>query len=431
MAGFLGMRGTGDWADADSRPKSFREGLLMAYPNGMMPVTAINSKGKSKRVDDAEFKWWGKELPMMGGAATGVYKDQGLSSAYTTETGAINTPVYVKCSADTAAHFRPGHTVLGVDSDAPTNYAFGKVVALEKNGANSWVKFELKEATAANIIGAIDYLDVVGTAQPEGAGMPDALSYEAMKYVNYTQIFETTLDITRTQQQTRMRPVDAYKEAKRETHEQHGIALENSALFGVKSEMIGENGKMERTTWGMIPMLKDATYGCPDNVIHMPTLASTSWKTYGEDAFDECLELLFRNGRTSKLGVCGSGALLGIQKIAKENAHFSFTAQTASYGIKVVEWVTPFGVVYLKTHPLFTQKAYRRNSIFLYEPENLSFNYLNDTTFLSDNSQTNGGRGKVDGKKESYLTEGGWEYHFPKTMMLLTGVGLDGTAPEE
>ena len=49
--GFLGLRGTGDWV-TDQRPKNFREGLLLLFPNGDVPLTAINSKGKSRRVDD-------------------------------------------------------------------------------------------------------------------------------------------------------------------------------------------------------------------------------------------------------------------------------------------------------------------------------------------------------------------------------------------
>ena len=52
---FLGMRGTGDWV-TDQRPKSWREGILHEYPNGMAPLTAITSKMKNEKVDDPEFK---------------------------------------------------------------------------------------------------------------------------------------------------------------------------------------------------------------------------------------------------------------------------------------------------------------------------------------------------------------------------------------
>jgi hypothetical protein len=55
MGAFLGMRGTGSWA-TDQRPKSYRELILMLYPNGTAPLTAIMSKLKSEVVTDPEFK---------------------------------------------------------------------------------------------------------------------------------------------------------------------------------------------------------------------------------------------------------------------------------------------------------------------------------------------------------------------------------------
>jgi hypothetical protein len=54
MAGFLGMRGTGDWA-TDQRPKNWREVILHEYPNGSAPLTAVMSKLGSEKVDDPEF----------------------------------------------------------------------------------------------------------------------------------------------------------------------------------------------------------------------------------------------------------------------------------------------------------------------------------------------------------------------------------------
>ena len=36
----LGMRGTGDWG-TDVRPKNFREMILLLFPNGAAPLTAV------------------------------------------------------------------------------------------------------------------------------------------------------------------------------------------------------------------------------------------------------------------------------------------------------------------------------------------------------------------------------------------------------
>ena len=53
MAGFLGMRGSGDWA-TDQRPYNWREMILRSYPNGTAPLTAMMSMFSSEKTDDAQ-----------------------------------------------------------------------------------------------------------------------------------------------------------------------------------------------------------------------------------------------------------------------------------------------------------------------------------------------------------------------------------------
>ena len=55
MAGFLGMRGSGDFTVEGQRPKNWREMILYLYPNGSAPLTAILSKMGSEKVDDPVF----------------------------------------------------------------------------------------------------------------------------------------------------------------------------------------------------------------------------------------------------------------------------------------------------------------------------------------------------------------------------------------
>ena len=69
---FLGMRGTGDWA-TDERPKNWRQGILYLYPNGSAPLTGLLSKMSEESVDDPEFTWWTKTLPVQGGTVVDTY----------------------------------------------------------------------------------------------------------------------------------------------------------------------------------------------------------------------------------------------------------------------------------------------------------------------------------------------------------------------
>ena len=96
------------------------------------------------------------------------------------------------------------------------------------------------------------------------------------------------------------------------------------------------------------------------------------------------------------------------------------------WGFKVLEWVTPFGTVMLKTHPLWSRNTIFRNMMVLFEPENITYRPLRnrDTKFFPDNSGNNSGN-RVDGKAEEYLTECGLEYHHPEACGILYGVGQD------
>ncbi len=54
MAGFLGMRGDGDWGTS-VRPQNYRQGMLFLFPNGDMPLTALMSMMKEEKVDDPQY----------------------------------------------------------------------------------------------------------------------------------------------------------------------------------------------------------------------------------------------------------------------------------------------------------------------------------------------------------------------------------------
>ena len=138
------------------------------------------------------------------------------------------------------------------------------------------------------------------------------------------------------------------------------------------------------------------------------------------------MELIFRYGKDQKLALCGSGALLGINKIAEASGQYQLMSKATSYGIQVTELVSPFGVLYLKRHPLFSYNATDRNSMLIIEPEKLKTRVIDDTFFKEDNSETTSTGGGRDGKEEEYLTEDGMELHHPECFGYLNGVGLSG-----
>jgi hypothetical protein len=436
MTAFLGMRGTGDW-ETDGRPKSWRETILRLYPNGEAPLTAILSKMGSEKVPDAEYNWWTKKFPDQAGAISGIYTDLAMSTAYTSG-GTDGQTLYVKVAEAVAEEFRVGHQVLLRDSDDYTVDVNAKVTAVTRNGASSQIAVKLLEADDNSSYGHdlsdADRIMIIGNINAEGAYMPDGISYNPTKYYNYTQIFRTPLSITRTARETKYRTGDKYREMKREALELHGVEQEKAFIWGIRTEKVGSNGKPERTSGGILWFLRSYV---PANVNDF-TLNATYHGKYWTDVgggktwLDYYLEQLFRFGSKDKLALCGSGAVMGIQQLVEAGAHMQITPMTTSYGLRVSEWMTPFGTIYLKTHPLMSQETTTRYSMIILEPSNLRFRYVTDTTFYGEGQSTQSSQGnnanRKDATDEEYLTEAGLELWHPDTFMFLNGVGQDHTS---
>jgi Family of unknown function (DUF5309) len=429
VTAFLGMRGTGDWA-TDERPKNWRQGILHLYPNGSAPLTGLLSKMSEEMTDDAEFNWWTKLLPTQGGAITGVYTNSGLSVAYTSS-GATGDTLYIKMAEATADEFRAGHQVLLRDASHLDVDVNAKVTAVTKAGANSYLTVKLLEADdngASTDLSNADTVLIIGNINAEGAAIPDAIAYDPDKWYNYTQIFRTPLEITRTARKTKLRTADAYKEQKREALELHSIEMEKAFFWGIRTENTGSNGKPERTTMGLINAIKT---GASSNVFNFPldtNYSGDEWLESGEIWLDTCLEQIFRYGSGEKMVFAGSGAILGINRLVKHTGQIQLQPTTAAYGIKVMQWITPFGTVYLKTHPLFSYETTTRNAMVVFEPSALKYRYIDDTQFMGMNTkEVSPSHERLDGTKEEWLTECGLEFHHPNKFGYLLGVGVDNS----
>lgn len=429
----MGVRGNLTWATGE-RPQSYREGILYMFPNGMAPLTALLSRLPKEKVDDYQFHWFQKNLPEQGGAVTNVYDDAAMTTAYAADTdAAAGTTVYIKVAEAVAKEFRPLHLALLRDESEYTNDVHGKVTNVNINGANSQIAVQLLEADGgtgrASDLSDCDRIDVYGDLNPQGGTLPTPISYRPEKLTNYTQIFRQPFITTRTAAATRLRTGNSKLELKRESLELHSIQMEKSLIFGIPTENVGENAEPETTTAGLIYMINTFASGNIWDYTQETAarFASKSWDEAGELWLETRLEEIFRYGRQEKLAYCGSGALLGIQQLAKLYGTIQISVGQAAFGIAVVRWITPFGTLILKTHPLFSQKAVDRNRMIIFEPENLKTRNILDTTHLKDASEKKTNEVGFDGTTEEFMTEMGVEFHHPLSFGMLNGVGLDNS----
>jgi hypothetical protein len=422
MAAFLGMRGTGDWV-SNQMPETWRELILRLFPNGSAPLTAIMSKMGSESCDSPIFHWWDKELPTQRAAITHVHTDV-LSTLYVSGGAAADTLYIQLGSTADCAQFKATDIVLLRDASDYAVDCNAVVTAVTPNGTDSYLTVKLIEAddgSASHTLANADVVMVIGTANEEGAASPVAKAYDPTERYNYTQIFRNSLEITNTAAATNLRTGDAYAEAKRDCLELHSIEMEKAFLWGTRYTGSGPTKvKPRRMTNGIIRQIST-------NVSDFTTSTDYSGQTWlqgGELWLDAILEQIFRYGASEKLCLAGSGAILGINQLAKSGAQISLTPTSTSYGLKVGTWITPFGTIYMKTHPLFSYETTNRNSMLILEPKNLKYRYLRgrDTQFLRDRQAVD-----EDSKKDEFLTEAGLELHFEKTFGYLNGVGVDNT----
>jgi hypothetical protein len=351
--------------------------------------------------------------------------------------GLAGQTLYVAISAADAARIRIGHQILLRDASDWSVDVIGKVTNVTIGVIGTLAVKLLEDDNNSNMVPPNDlsncdnYL-IMGNVNPEGGVMPDPVALNPTSHFNYTQIFRTSLAITRTARKTKLRTGDDYQKAKREALEMHGIEMELAFWWGVRTENIGDNGKPERTTMGLINFIRQNAAANCDDFTTNPTYAGTTWATSGETWLTNMLEQIFRYGGSERLAVCGSGALLGIQRMVTAGTQYVIEAVPNQYGMDVRKFVTPFGTINFKTHPLFSFDPTTRNMMVLFEPKDLKYRYIDDTTFYGESGKTVGegnNSRRVDGTEEEWLTECGLEYHHAVKDAVLNGVGLDSVLP--
>lgn len=422
---FFGMRGTGDWA-TDQRPEEWRPGILYLYPNGSTPLTGILSMLRNERTFDPSFNWWTKTLPSQGEDITEIYDDVGLGTAYTASTAVVGTTLFVNVTD--ASQFRVGHQVMFRKTGDFRNDHRGKVTAVNTSGTN-YVAVKMSEADDATYsLEEATRLLIIGNVNAEGAVTPDTITYDPVKYNNLTQIFRTPLSITRTARRTRLRTGDAYDEMLREALELHAIEMEKAMIWGLKTEVIGSNGKPERTTDGVATAIIANQPNNADSFVTNTDYSGQTWLGAGEEWLLDKLELPYRYGRDDKLALVGSKALTGINRLARTYGNIELVVRQRDFGIRVMEWVFEHGEMNLKKHPLFSHEVSMRNTLLLIEPAMLGTRYVDDTFFVDDPQDQRRRNLGLDGTEEEFITEIGLEYEHLETMGLFDGLNDDNTA---
>jgi hypothetical protein len=380
------------------REGNWRRAILLRFPNGMVQLTGFMNLLKSEESDDPKFNWMEKAMPTQ-------------SAASTTALNNTTDDSFILGAADAYA-FRPGHIIR---NETQANHEVMKVTNVSADGLTVTVlrgNWGTKYATD----GATDVFAVIGNANAEGSGSPESLGYAPDSFYNFTQIFKTPFDLTGTGLKTSVRydPSGAWPEKMREALMTHGIEHEKAAIFGKRAEYTGANGKKERTSGGILEFISAA-----NKITGVTTLTYDLMNGYLEQVFRTTL-----NSNQEKLMLAGSGFLNILNKVCKNNATMNILPKQDVFGMTVVEWVTPYGTLYIKIHPLFSHQARWRNNALIVDPAGCHVRPLRGRdTKRQQNIQDN----DADLRKDQFMDELGFEWQHGDAHMWLEGFTTAGT----
>ena len=329
-----------------------------------------------------------------------------------------------------------------VTDAAGTEDLLGQVVAINTSSDTpaSVVAFVALRAlttitynSAANV--GLD-VNVVGSAFSEGAlGSSYNITTTPVNPYNYTQIFRTAYQVTGTALKTSAKYDERgiFPDEAKEAGLNHSVEMEKNFLWGERSIQTSTTAgqtSVTRTLGGIMWFLRQweagTTYGntaATSDTDDSKRIIMNSTGRLARKTLFTYLERVFRvtNNKTAeKLVFCGSGALNVLNQLfASTMVQMTQPPASEAYGMNVVKAVVPFGTLYFKTHPLFTENPIWRNSALILDVPNLVYRYAEgrDTALLRDRQPNN-----ADYIEHEYLSECGLELRFPESCMYLQNI---------
>lgn len=389
---FAGLRGTGNWG-TDERPKEFREMILFMQPNGKAPLFALTSKAKTQKVTDPEFAWWEE---VMNICRVKINNGGGYNSAATTLT----------VDSGDARELIPGD-VLQYEKPTETNTYDNELLrVVSVTSATVIVVTRGFAGTTAASLADDGALMRVGNSQSEGNLSIASSSTNPVKFNNYTQIWKTPYQITKSALSTKTRTGDPKKNEQKRKSFQHAEKIEQALFWGVASETTdATNSNMPlRTTMGLRKFI---------------TSNVKVWTTDPtEDEFINFVAPVFdyESGEAGneRLIFAGNGMINYLNKLRRTdaNTNINYTGEIKYFGMDLQTYKIPQGTLYVKSHPLMNVHPVYKNSFSVINPSGIIYRPLSGRdTHLEKEIQPN----DADYIKDQWLTEAGFEFHFERT----------------
>ena len=262
--------------------------------------------------------------------------------------------------------------------------------------------------TAAAAILQNDPIVILGSAEAEGGLATTPLSVVTSTVFNYTQIFKTAVQLSKTQEASELYGGSdrAYQRLKKGI--EHAVDLERAAWFGEKAED-NTGSTPVRSTGGVMSFIETnaVSYDASDSLT--------------EDNFEkEFLEGLFRYGSSKKTLFASSRVISVINSWGREKIQTVTGEET--YGLKIYRYISAHGELNIVKHQLFEGAVYGKMAVALdLDAGEVAWRPLSGRdTKLRTGIEPN----DADYYLDEYITEGGFQIKLPKVHGIIENVGF-------
>jgi len=360
------------------RPLDVSDRIAELEPNSY-PLTVLLSKLKKEITYDPQFRCFEDTLKER-------WDQINNASGYT----AGDTSIVV----DNGSYFAPYDVIL--------HPASGEQMLVTAVNSNTLTVRRGWGTTSAGALSDDDYLLIMGNAFQEGDSSPSPKVSNVSYVDNYTQIFRTSFDVTNTLKNTKLYGGDELARLRRKMLIEHLKGIELQLWFGEKKEDTSNDNNVRRATAGVRARISTNVVNVGGNLT--------------ETAFEAFLRTGFRyKSSNRKFLFCSPLITSAISTWAA--GKLQMLPNDKTYGINIVRYQTPHGIVDIVNHVLF-ENAYSGYA-FLVDLDNLRLRVMNGRdTKLYKNIQAP----DVDAEKDEYLTECGLQCDLEKTHAMMYGV---------
>lgn len=438
-----------------------RRRVLYQYPQGPAPLTYLLSLLPDEETDKTEFGWWEERDQVIKtttaqAASAGPFKDtSGTDLTAAGWNAAVGTQFRIYLTNASLFQVQDMVWVRNVPNGAGTAslqlraVVTGLTISNSTTGAGYITVNPIEAVSSISNDTDANGIEVffVSSVAAEGSKSKTGNYTTPIEVSNYTQIFKHGIHVTRSalKQGLRYDSSGVMADKMKKTGLRHMKSMEQQILRGIRAtrNVTNEDGDTvpERISGGLEWFLaqwelRNTGNGGAFDYTTGSSVAASAWRTTEDkriidvsgnltvDELEMLLERMFRyTNETSfeKLCVAGSGFLSVLQKYCelKSLRMTELNPKTDTFGLtQCTRFETLFGTLVCKSHPLLTQDAAFRNDAYIIDVPCIKWRPLtdSDTQFLEGRQDND-----FDGRKDCWLTEGGYEIHFPENHMWIKG----------